>query len=295
MIEPYFSIIIPTYNRAHCILKTIESVMVQDFDQWEIILVDDGSTDETESVIKNLNNPKIRYFKKENGERGAARNFGAKLAKGNFINFFDSDDLMYPFHLSEAYKELIKNPHIKCLCFPWEYYSSEGKFIGRRTGFDQDLNQIVQRKNWIHLNGAFIERNLFLAHPFIEDRKFIICEDWYFFLQLSFYTKLAGINKPTTKYILHDDSTMNNMKPESFHVALLYFEKLLQVHTISASNKRAVFAELYSMLSLAYAVNQSRTKSVRYFCKAVMKRSNQLFTKRTLGIFKNIIYAKRRS
>src|SRR5687767_9278561 len=98
--SPVFSIVIPTYNRAHLIKKTIESVLAQDFADFELLVVDDGSKDDTESVVSSFTDKRVHYFKKQNGERGAARNFGAARAKGSYLNFFDSDDLLYRNHLS---------------------------------------------------------------------------------------------------------------------------------------------------------------------------------------------------
>jgi glycosyltransferase involved in cell wall biosynthesis len=97
--NPFFSIIIPTYNRAHLIGNTIQSVLSQSYPHFEIIVVDDGSTDNTEDVIASFDSPKIRYIKIKNSERGYARNYGAKQAKGEWLYFLDSDDKLYPNHL----------------------------------------------------------------------------------------------------------------------------------------------------------------------------------------------------
>src|SRR6476660_9734655 len=98
----FFSVVVPTYNRADLITKTLQSLLNQQYTNYEIIVVDDGSTDNTEEVVKSLDNQRIIYVKKNNAERAAARNYGAAMAKGEYINFFDSDDLAYPNHMSEA-------------------------------------------------------------------------------------------------------------------------------------------------------------------------------------------------
>ena len=95
-----FSIIIPTYNRAHIILRAIESVKIQTFSNWELIIVDDGSTDHTEDTIRKIDDPRINYFKKNHAERSAARNFGIAKAKGKYICFLDSDDYFLKDHYS---------------------------------------------------------------------------------------------------------------------------------------------------------------------------------------------------
>ena len=100
--NPFFSIIIPTYNRANFIFLTLTSVLNQICKNYEVIIVDDGSTDNTEEVvqgfIKNNNLIYFHYYQKVNEERGVARNYGIKKAKGQWITFLDSDDLFYPNH-----------------------------------------------------------------------------------------------------------------------------------------------------------------------------------------------------
>ena len=98
----FFSIIIPTYNRGHLISKTIRSIIMQNFTYYEIIIVDDGSTDNTEDIVRPFLSKNIKYYKKNNAERGAARNYGTKLANGDYVNWFDSDDLALPNHLTSA-------------------------------------------------------------------------------------------------------------------------------------------------------------------------------------------------
>ena len=89
-----FSVIIPVYNREHIIQSAIKSVIEQDYTNWELILVDDGSTDNTGAVCKEFseNDDRIHYFKRENSGVSSARNFGLKHATGIYIVFLDSDD-----------------------------------------------------------------------------------------------------------------------------------------------------------------------------------------------------------
>lgn len=95
------SIIIPTYNRAHTICRTLDSVLAQTHSDWEAIIVDDGSTDDTRGVVASRygSEPRIRYTVKTNGGAAAARNAGLGLATGDFIAFLDSDDTWEPWKL----------------------------------------------------------------------------------------------------------------------------------------------------------------------------------------------------
>ena len=95
------SVIIPTYNHADFLREAIASVIAQTFSDWEIIIVDNHSTDHTEEVVKSFNNPKITLLKiRNNGVIGASRNRGMEHAVGNWIAFMDSDDFWYPSRLS---------------------------------------------------------------------------------------------------------------------------------------------------------------------------------------------------
>lgn len=95
----FFSIIIPTFNRAHTIHKPIDSILAQTFTDWELIIIDDGSTDETREVVDAYKDKRIKYFRQENLERSAARNLGILVAKGEWVCFQDSDDEYLNNHL----------------------------------------------------------------------------------------------------------------------------------------------------------------------------------------------------
>ncbi|HZF73410.1 MAG TPA: glycosyltransferase family A protein, partial [Gemmatimonadaceae bacterium] len=87
------SIVIPCYNRAHIVRETIDSVLAQTYRNFEVILIDDGSTDNTREVVSSYDDRRIRYFYKANGGLSAARNSGLDSARGEFVAFLDSDDV----------------------------------------------------------------------------------------------------------------------------------------------------------------------------------------------------------
>lgn len=111
------SIIIPLYNKESCILKTIESVINQDFIDYEIVVVDDGSIDGGLSLVENLKNDHIRIFKKKNGGPSSARNYGVNNARGKWILFLDADDTLEPGALELAAKNIKRHPLIKVFSY----------------------------------------------------------------------------------------------------------------------------------------------------------------------------------
>ena len=103
------SVIIPTYNRSHLILNSIGSVLNQTYKNIEVLLIDDGSSDDTENIINNLEDKRIRYIKlNKNKCASNARNIGIKLASGKYISFQDSDDFYHCDKIEKQYKYLIK-------------------------------------------------------------------------------------------------------------------------------------------------------------------------------------------
>lgn len=105
--EPLVSVIIPTYNRAYCIQKAVQSVLDQEYENMEILVLDDGSTDQTETVIRDLGDKRIYYHKNPyNCGAAAARNVGIQLAKGEYIAFQDSDDIWLEGKLHQQIKML---------------------------------------------------------------------------------------------------------------------------------------------------------------------------------------------
>ncbi|HEX4301898.1 MAG TPA: glycosyltransferase [Rhizomicrobium sp.] len=96
---PFFSVVIPVYNRADCLGAALHSVLAQDDPDFEIVVVDDGSRDDPKAVIAGIADPRIRYIRQDNAGGGAARNRGILAAVGDFIAFLDSDDVFLPHHL----------------------------------------------------------------------------------------------------------------------------------------------------------------------------------------------------
>jgi glycosyltransferase involved in cell wall biosynthesis len=113
--SPLFSIIIPTYNRAKLLPNAIESVLAQSYDHWELIIVDDGSTDETSEVVdKYLHDERIRYLWQENRGRSSARNIGTQNATGAYLCYLDDDDFFLPNHL-ETINRCIQQQPTPCI------------------------------------------------------------------------------------------------------------------------------------------------------------------------------------
>jgi glycosyltransferase involved in cell wall biosynthesis len=114
---PFFSVILPTFNRAHLISGAIESVLAQSFQDWELLVIDDGSRDNTFEIIRPfvLNDGRIRYHFAHNRGLAMARNTGIQMSRGRYITFLDSDDEYLPEHLQLRTEYLKSNPEVELL------------------------------------------------------------------------------------------------------------------------------------------------------------------------------------
>ena len=192
MLTPFFSIIIPTYNRSHLIKRAIDSVLSQDFRNYELIVVDDGSTDDTHAVIEENYGQKIKYTYQENKGVCAARNHGAKLARGKFLIFLDSDDWLT----------------IECLVQYENYLLKESYklVLGKVDVFNnslQKLHEIIPRNHGTYyrqgLTGSFaIAKNVFIKIGGY-DEKLNYSENSDLFLRIRLGTEINMDDITTTK------------------------------------------------------------------------------------------------
>ncbi len=193
--KTFFSIIIPAYNRGYIIWETIQSIQHQSWPYWELIIIDDGSTDETIKVIREFqNDPRINYFYKENGGSSSARNFGLQKASGEIITYVDSDDKIFSNYLFLA-KEYFEQYQQKSFAlingnFKIEIYNKQG-FIQKteQIGLCYPKEPTIQNfYDWemriLGGTGLFHRKNIYTKNK-IQWRNISPIEDLDFLMQLS--------------------------------------------------------------------------------------------------------------
>lgn len=288
---PFFSIITPTYNRADFIAEMMDTVLQQRYEDYELIIVDDGSTDNTEEVAGGFKNDKVKYFKKENGERGAARNYGAEKACGDYLIFFDSDDVMYPDHLSVLFDFIQKNNWPEVVYNPYEILNkSTGKKITIWETPD-NLKQKLAIDNFLACNSVTIRKDSFKELKFAEDRRLATAEDKELWLRAAARHSFHFNPHISFAMIEHEERSLNTIKPERIEERTLLFISLLKKDNVFlkefGAHARFIFGFEYVLVALYFAATDK--KKARQYLRLGVKESKAVMkTKRFWATFKNI-------
>jgi glycosyltransferase involved in cell wall biosynthesis len=288
--KPLFSVIIPVYNRPVYIADAIRSVIAQKFSDWELLVVDDGSTDSTQEVILSFTDIRIRYIHQQNAERGAARNTGVRNALGEYLLFMDSDDLMLPDHMIQANLVLKKNPGI--LLFHLNF-RTQGPGGSKVTIFPSKLNNVLITGNPFGCIGIVVQKEIVMKFPFCEDRLLAGTEDYELWLRLA--ARFPLLHFPVVTSVLRDHSyrSVAQQVPEELEKRILFFIKLVradsEVMAFLKKDYSSFLSRRYSYIALHSAMAGYKVLAARYLIKSVSALPRQLLTTRSLQILRFLI------
>lgn len=289
-----FSIVIPTYNRAKILEETLLSVLAQTYGDYEVLVVDDGSTDNTRQTVEALQNPKIRYFYKENEERSIARNYGANKAEGDYLIFLDSDDKMDKTHL-ESISTFIsqKSPAPSFIFAGYQIlnpdhthlysYGMEGFFNPKKLVYG----------NYLGCSSVIIHKDLFRKHYFNTDKSLILFEDWELWLRVITVTELHCFPGKSIIMMNHGGRSVLNYEASHFNEKILHFKSHIlhstNIITRSFINKRIFLNGIYSYAALHIAMTKrNRRVALKYFFISLINNPFFVFRKRCYAIIKHL-------
>ena len=189
MAEKTVSIIIPAYNVERYISDAVCSCIAQTYQNIEIIVIDDGSTDTTPAIIKELcSDVRVRYIRQDNNERSAARNRGLKEAVGNFIQFLDADDILYPDKLEKQVEFLNEYPDYDFVYCKSDFMNDKGLVNASvlYSEYEGIITPELLRGNFIPIHSMLSRRN---GVYFNTSRTLL--EDWEYWIFATFYKKVG--------------------------------------------------------------------------------------------------------
>ncbi len=189
--NPLVSIITPTYNRAYILGTAIKSVLAQTYKNWEMIIVDDGSTDATKKLVESFHESRIHYHHISHGGPSRARNLGLEQAKGEWIVYLDSDNDYLPEFLETILQRVFQSPSVlfgiaKATKMLELYINSKlVKTIDHSDNYPETLSvtDIFHRKLIVDMNGFFHHRKI-IEDGIRFDEDFGKCEDWDFIFNI---------------------------------------------------------------------------------------------------------------
>ncbi len=223
------SIIIPTYNRAHLISETLESIQAQTYQDWECLVVDDFSTDNTEELIHqySFRDNRIKYLKNER-KKGAqgARNTGVLKSKGVYVSFFDSDDTMFPERLEKQIRYLQENVSIDiCTCYS-HLINDRNEITGSFTWITKGniLKQLLERTTYVDYNSAVIRKNIFDSAGLLDED----CpsyQEWDTYISIALYANFGTVHELLINYHQRNSGRISNDNQRELNGLIYIYSK----------------------------------------------------------------------
>lgn len=237
---PAVSVIMSVYNGARFLRESIDSILFQSFTDFEFIIWNDGSTDNSEEIIKSYEDSRIRYFSHDNQGLGRALNQACREARGKYIARMDDDDISLPYRFSKEFDYLESHPEVVLVSSSAYYIDEKGEYLGQ--SFQYTYSRIIKSRIF-HPGVMFRKADYDKTQGYPATKN---SQDTLLWSKLSKYGKLANIEEPLIKYRLVSSSISHCSDPNSpyFQMQLLLREKMCDDKIIKDED-----IELYNKLA----------------------------------------------
>lgn len=263
---PIISIVLPTYNRAKTISRAINSVLEQTYQDYEIIIVDDASEDETKGIVKGFRDEKIRYIQcKQNKGPGAARNLGIQESRGKYIAFQDSDDEWFPEKLEKQISVfLTAEPELGVVYSDMTRVTKDGTELYYKSPTIQQGSIIDPDTKYYAVHGIGIQSTLIRKECFEKagyfNENFLRFEDGELFIRLSQHYRFHYLSEALVKY--YESPWLPSDWDKYIHVR----ESLLTLYSQEIKHEKGFLLREYFCLGLYHI-----RKAFFYLKKAFLK------------------------
>jgi len=239
---PKVSVVIPTYNSAALVREAIQSALNQTYSDFEVIVVDDGSRDNTESVVRSFGD-KVCYVKQDNRGAGAARNHGIIRSQGKYVAFLDADDLWLPGKLAEQIPLLDRDPEIGLVYSDWAVVAEKGKaepsYLTNRPAVSGYVFDELVQWGFILTSGTVVRRSC-LDDVGCFDESLSIAQDFDLWIRICYRWKIALVNKPLVIKRNRDGNLSSNLLKTAAERIVLFEKALRKFPDMTPRSRRVV-------------------------------------------------------
>lgn len=291
-----FSIVIPTYNRADLIMETIESVLSQTYPNFEVIVVDNCSTDNTEAILKPLVfENKIKYIRNHrNYERAYSRNVGMANACGQYLTLLDSDDFMTSTSLADCVEYINNNTDIKVFHNLAQVVNGK-KEIVYRINYSKLENQYKElcRGNFLGGIGCFMHKEIYSKYQFDEDSEMTGSEDYDFWFPIVAEYKVGRINLVNSLIREHQNRSVHSNMYNKLDYQRKKIIKKITENSIMFDKFGKYLDTLDSSFKMQILISENKMKFSKKLVSLfdiVMTDFSVLYKRRFYAVVKNVIF-----
>jgi glycosyltransferase involved in cell wall biosynthesis len=271
--SPRVSVVIPTKNRANFLDLAIRSVVNQTFKDFEILIVDAASSDDTEGVVRKFRDERIRYIYQQ-VDRGvsASRNTGIEQSSGNYVGFLDDDDIWMPNKLEKQLKGYDKRIGVGAIFVGGYIINENGKLLGYSLpSFGRSVFPDILERNFLGNCSAVMAKKECLTEVGLFDERLKAAEDWDLWIRLAKRYEIACIPEPLILYRIHKKSITRTRAPDRLQAAELMFKKFLTDINTCKNRRRILGRWAYEFGRLYFECGDAK-RGRKEFAEAVYRR-----------------------
>lgn len=261
--SPLVSIVIPTYNHAPMLQRALATVIEQTYQNWNAIVVNNFSTDNTLEVVAKFNDPRIQCVNfRNNGVIGASRNEGIKIATGEYVAFLDSDDTWFPTKVEKSVSSLENGSDLVCHAEYWIDESGKSRLVTYGPSEAATHHNLIYKGNRISTSATMVRATLLKeVNGFDTSPELISTEDYDLWIRLAAKSnKFAFIDEPLGEYHRHDNNVSANIEK---HLAAEL--ALLTKHFAVDSRLQNALARRRRKALAYYGAGRSLHRTSKYF------------------------------
>lgn len=259
------TVLMPVYNAEKYLREAIESVLTQTYSDFEFLIINDGSTDSSKSVIESFNDPRIRLINRENGGVSAALNTGLAEAQGRYIVRFDADDICFPDRIELQYQFMCANPDYILAGSDADYVNKDGEYIFTFTNMGHSDEEIRQQ----YINGCpFIHSTVIYKKSEVlglggYETKAHTFEDYFLWVKLLKKGKVCNFDKPLVKVRFNPESVTVDSRdyPRDFR---LIHRKALETGEITDHEEQIILKSIRKLDKTKKELSYNRMLAKKY-------------------------------